>query len=136
MSLGKSTFLAEGINPGSDRGTSNFDGLLEYSLEDFYQPFYFGPLQGVHGLPWIQTGSEKTFIHIDIPQTSDQGLVQQCGFQWPRSPDELSFKIIWTDFQGIRTQVSPAAREKLLTRAHRPEATEPSWIDEMHLEAS
>ena len=65
-----STILSEGIAVGANGGATLFNSLSKHSNRFFADYFGFSSSQALTQTGWMNLGSIKDLIHIDIAQTS------------------------------------------------------------------
>ena len=64
------TILSEGIAIGANSGATLFNSLSKHSNRFFADYFGFSSSQALTQTGWMNLGSIKDLIHIDIAQTS------------------------------------------------------------------
>ena len=67
------TVIAESASLMADRA-------VEHSLDSAIEACDLGSGKRIRFSPGTNTGSEEGFVSVNIPQTGDQGLVQQGNF--------------------------------------------------------
>ena len=73
-------------------------------------------------------------VNVDVPEASDQGLVEEGGLDHSASAPQAFGKGPGPDIEGIRTQPGPEPCLEVLGVPGREQTPEPPGIDEVQLE--
>ena len=73
-------------------------------------------------------------INVDVSETSNQGLVEQCGLDHSAGPLQPIGKDSRSNSEGIRPQSGPEPGFQVLGISGRKQASKPAGIDEVEFE--
>ena len=71
---------------------------------------------------------EQTFIGIDVANSGDHRLIEQCGLDRSACTYKAFLQHLALEVQRIRSQLRPALAAKFINRIKAPDPPESSWI--------
>ena len=111
-----------------DAGPISADAFLQGGTDAM--PQRLGLLRGnrLRGGEGVQAGAVQAFIHIDVAQPSQKGLIEQQGFQLPAVCLQTPVQVSWGESFVKRLRAKTANHAGLIL--HQPGAPELAWIVE------
>ena len=130
--VGKCARSTIGIDVVSQRRPAAGDGMFEDSASVSGKAFELSRVERIGRAGWMESRDEENLIDVDIAETCNYMLIEQCRFELTTGCRETVAKSSWRYAQAIGAEFRPAIFAQSIKRIEQPQPAEPSRIAEDH----